>query len=62
MIDILPLLGIVLCGGVLFVSFIAGVVMLLIKLGVIMQKASEPAHTDMGGYSLNQGRDVGKDE
>jgi hypothetical protein len=58
----MALLGVLLCGLVLVGSFIAGVVVLLMKLGVIFQKASEPAHSDMGGYSLDQGRDVGKNE
>lgn len=51
-----------LCGVVLIGVLGWGGFLLLVQLGVIVQKAQEPPHTDMGGYSLEQGRDVGKEE
>jgi hypothetical protein len=40
----------------------AGMVLLALKIVAIVQKASEPPTTDDGHYSLDQGRDVGRDE
>jgi len=40
----------------------SGVFWLLVQLGVIAQKAMEPPASDAGGYSLDQGRDVGRRE
>lgn len=58
LIEMLIVLGLLaFCG-----ASIVGVVILLIQVGVIFQKAGEPPHKDMGGYSLDQGRDVGKDD
>ncbi|MEI7644212.1 MAG: hypothetical protein WCJ55_08020 [Chloroflexales bacterium] len=51
------LVGILLLAGVGFGTF-----WVLIQLGVIVQKATEPPTTDTNNYSLSQGRDVGKDE
>jgi Zn-dependent membrane protease YugP len=45
------------------IGLLSGVVIALIKLGVIFQKASEAPYQDTGGsYSIDQGRDVGKEE
>lgn len=44
-----------------FVLF--GIVILALKIAAIVQKASEPRTVDESGdYTLDQGRDVGKDE
>ena len=40
-----------------------GIVVLGLKIAAIVQKASEPRTVDESGdYTLDQGRDVGKDE
>ena len=40
-----------------------GLVMLILKIGAIIQKAGEPRTEDQhGDYRLEQGREVGKDE
>lgn len=41
---------------------LSGTIILLIKLGVIVQKASEPPHIDHGAYSIDQGREVTNDD
>ncbi|NTW01612.1 MAG: hypothetical protein HGA19_09910 [Oscillochloris sp.] len=48
----------------ILILFVAGwgIFWLLIQLGVIVQKATEPPTTDTNNYSLNQGRDVGNGE
>lgn len=53
---------VILCGIGLIAILGWGIFLLLVQLGVIVQKASEPPYTDMGGYSLEQGRDVGREE
>ena len=58
----LPLIALMLCGLVLAVGLGFGLVMLLIKLGVIVREAQRPPHIDAGDYRLSQGRDVGRDE
>jgi hypothetical protein len=58
----LVLILIILGGLALLASIGFGVFMLLVQLGVIVKKAGEPVHTDQGGYSLDQGREVGKQE
>jgi hypothetical protein len=35
---------------------------LLVQLGVIAKKATEPVYTDSGDYFIEQGREIGKDE
>lgn len=50
-------------GGLLLLSLVGwGTFWILIQLGVIVQKATEPPITDTNNYSLSQGRDVGNDE
>ena len=40
---------------------IPGIILLLIKLGVIVDKASKPPHIDHGNYRLEQGQEVKDD-
>jgi hypothetical protein len=60
------LAGSLLCMVVLVavgIGLLSGLVITLIKLGVIFQKAGEAPYNDTGGsYSIDQGRDVGKEE
>jgi hypothetical protein len=58
----MELLGLILCGLVLIALFGTGIFFLLLQLGVIVKKAGEKPIKDMGGYSIKQGRDVGKEE
>ncbi|NJN18283.1 MAG: hypothetical protein HC822_19515 [Oscillochloris sp.] len=49
--------------SILFLFLVgSGIFWLLIQLGVIVQKAGEPPAQDSGGYSLDQGHDVGNRE
>jgi hypothetical protein len=52
----------ILAGVLLLISVGFGTFWVLIQLGVIVQKASEPPTTDTNNYSLSQGRDVGNDK
>jgi hypothetical protein len=45
------LVVLVLFGGLTLIIF-------LVKIGVIVQKAGEPKHLDQGTYTLDQGREV----
>ncbi|GIV96740.1 MAG: hypothetical protein KatS3mg057_1397 [Herpetosiphonaceae bacterium] len=55
--ELLPML--LICAGILLLLVvIPASIMLLIKLGVIIKKAGEPPHRDMGDYRLDQGREV----
>jgi hypothetical protein len=56
------LLLIILAGILLLISIGFGIFWVLLQLGVIVQKASEPPTTDTNNYSLRQGRDVGDGE
>ncbi len=48
-------------GGLLLLSLVGwGTFLLLVQLGVVVQKAVEPPTTDTNNYSLDQSRDVGK--
>lgn len=61
MIGLFELLLIV--GGLLLLGMLGfGLFMLLVQLGVIVKKAGEPPYQDMSDYSLQQGREIGKDE
>ncbi|MCA0353894.1 MAG: hypothetical protein LCH85_18010 [Chloroflexi bacterium] len=46
------------CFVILGLLSISGLILLLLKLGVIVQKAGEPPHIDHGNYSMDQGREV----
>ena len=39
-----------------------GALLLLIQLGVIVKESSKPVHTDTSNYSLQQGREVGRED
>jgi hypothetical protein len=56
--ELLLILGGLVCLGTL--GF--GTVLLLIQLGVIFKKATEEPYRDQGNYTIDQGRDVGKQE
>jgi hypothetical protein len=45
--------------GIISLGF--GVFWVLIQLGVIVNEASKPTYSDTNNYSLNQGREVGKE-
>lgn len=50
-------------GGLLVLSLVGfSTFWILVQLGVIVQKAVEPPTSDTNDYSLNQGRDIGKNE
>ncbi len=46
------------CFIILGLITISGLIMLLIKIGVIVQKAGEAPHIDHGNYTMDQGREV----
>jgi hypothetical protein len=58
--------------GLLFLTVIVGLVLLgllgwgifllLVQLGVIVNKAREPAYHDTGDYTIKQGHDVGNEQ
>lgn len=53
------MLFLIILGGILLISILGwGTFLLLVQLGVIVQKATEPPTTDTNTYSLDQGRDV----
>jgi hypothetical protein len=54
----LVLIALALCGLVILASLGMGLVMLLIKFGVIVRESRKPPHMDAGDYGLNQGREV----
>lgn len=58
----LELVLVLFCAVALIALFGWGAFLLLVQLGVIFKKASEPPYKDHSDYSLSQGRDVGKDE
>ncbi|NNJ09340.1 hypothetical protein EKD04_003260 [Chloroflexales bacterium ZM16-3] len=59
----MTLLILMIIGGILLLFAVGwGVFWMLIQLGVIVQKATEPPTTDTNTYSLGQGRDVSNDE
>ncbi len=62
MVSLITLIGAVLCVAVIGVGAVAGVVVLLVKLGVIAKKAAEPPHIDSGSYTLDMGREVRAEE
>ena len=41
---------------------LSGLIWFLLSIGVIVQKASEPAHLDQGTYTMDQGREVKAEE
>jgi hypothetical protein len=41
---------------------LSGLIWFLLSIGVIVQKASEPAHLDQGNYTMDQGREVRAEE
>jgi len=57
----IPLVALILCGVVLLLVLGAGMIGLLIKLGVIVREARRPPHLDSGDYRLDQGREAGTD-
>jgi hypothetical protein len=55
----MTMLFLIILGGILLISILGwGTFLLLVQLGVIVQKATEPPTTDTHNYSLDQGRDV----
>lgn len=55
----MTMLFLIILGGVLLISILGwGTFWILVQLGVIVQKATEPPTTDTNTYSLDQGRDV----
>ncbi|WP_170206275.1 hypothetical protein [Herpetosiphon geysericola] len=46
------------CFVILGLISISGLIMLLLKIGVVVQKAGEAPHIDHGHYSMDQGREV----
>jgi hypothetical protein len=57
MITILIVLAVILA----IISLGFGVFWVLLQLGVIVNEASKPTYSDSNNYSLNQGREVGKE-
>ena len=56
---VLMIIGLVVLAILLF----SGIGLFLLKIGVIVNEASKPAHLDQGSYSLDQGREVrGEDQ
>ena len=47
---------------ILGIVILSGLGLFLLKIGVIVNQASKPPHIDHGNYSLDQGREVGKDD
>lgn len=55
----MTMLFLIILGGILLLIILGwGTFLLLVQLGVIVQKATEPPTTDTNTYSLDQGRDV----
>lgn len=55
----MAMLFLIILGGILLLSILGwGTFWLLVQLGVIVQKATEPPTTDTNNYSLDQGRDI----
>lgn len=52
---------IVLAVMLMLIIFGWGLFFLLVQLGVIVNQAAKPPHSDTGDYHLSQGRDIGKD-
>lgn len=50
------------CFIVLGLISLSGLIWFLLSIGVIVQKASEPAHLDQGNYTLDQGQEVKGEE
>lgn len=50
------------CFIVMALISLSGLIWFLISIGVIVQKASEPAHLDHGTYTMDQGREVRAEE
>ena len=50
------------CFVVLGLLALSGLIWFLLSIGVIVQKASEPAHLDQGTYTMEQGREVRAEE
>lgn len=53
---------IVVCSIVLLGAVGWGMFLLLVQLGVIVNESRKPVYKDTNDYTLNQGRDVGRDE
>ncbi len=53
---------IVIAGLILLSLLIWGIFLLLVQLGVIVNKARKPAYHDTGDYSIKQGHDVGNEQ
>ena len=53
-------MGMILTIAIIVVAVIAlgGLVWFLLTIGVIVQKAGEPAHLDQGTYTMEQGREI----
>ena len=47
--------------GLAIIAAIPGIIILLIKLGIIVDKAGKPPHIDHGNYRLEQGQEVKDD-
>lgn len=56
------LIPVIICGILLLIPIGWGIFLLLVQLGVIVNEARKPAYTDTNNYTLQQGRDVGRDE
>jgi len=46
------------CFIVMGLLALSGLIWFLLSIGVIVQKAGEPAHLDHGTYTMDQGREV----
>ncbi|MBM7842040.1 MULTISPECIES: hypothetical protein [Herpetosiphon] len=46
------------CFVILGLITISGLIVFLLQIGVIVQKAGEAPHIDQGNYSMDQGREV----
>lgn len=52
----------IICGVLLAVTSVAGLVVFLLKVGVVAQEATRSPHLDQGSYTLSQGREVRPEE
>jgi hypothetical protein len=52
----------VMCGILVAVVGGVGLVVFLLKAGVVAQEATRPPHLDQGSYTLSQGREVRPEE
>ncbi len=48
--------------GCFAILALSGLIIFVLKVGVVIQKAGEPPHQDMGTYKIEQGREIKGDE